>query len=83
MTALILADIGAKALYLLLVWLASATAASYLSERKGYGDKLGLASGLLLTVLGPIIWLFVPPRANSDWTVKGAFGNRRKDDPDH
>jgi branched-chain amino acid transport system substrate-binding protein len=45
MTALILADIGAKALYLLLVWLASATAASYLSERKGYGDKLGLASG--------------------------------------
>lgn len=82
MLALLLANIGPTALYLLLAWLASAAAAAYLSERKGYGDKPGLASGLLLTVLAPLIWLLVPPRANSDWKVKGAFGNRRRDDPD-
>jgi len=80
MTALILADVGAKALYLLIVWLASAAAASYLSERKGYGEKPGLASGLLLTIVGPVIWLVVPARENSDWKAKGAFGGSRIDD---
>ena len=75
----ILANIGATALYLFMLWVASAAAAGYLSERKGYGDRLGLASGLLLTALGPIIWLLVPPRANSDWKAKGPFGNRRRD----
>ena len=44
--------IGAKALCLIYVWLLSAIVASYLSERKGYGEKLGLAFGLLLSVLG-------------------------------
>ena len=42
-------SLGAKALWLLYVWLASAIVASYLSERKGYGEKVGLASGLLLS----------------------------------
>ncbi len=79
---MILALVGAKALYLLIVWLASSFAASYLSGRKGYGEKPGLASGLLLTILGPIIWLLVPARANSDWKVKGPFGSGRRDDPD-
>ena len=31
--------LGAKALYLLYAWLASAIVASYLSERKGYGER--------------------------------------------
>jgi hypothetical protein len=75
-----LAIVDSWPLYFLLVWLASAAAASYLSERKGYGEKPGLASGLLLTLVGPIIWLLVPARAESDWKVKGAFGNRRKDE---
>ena len=35
----VLAAIGAKALYLLYVWLASAIVASYLSDRKGYGER--------------------------------------------
>jgi hypothetical protein len=71
--------LGANALYLFIVWLASAWAGGYLSERKGYGEKPGLASGLLLTAVGPVIWLFIPARANSDWKVKGAFGDSRKD----
>lgn len=79
---MVLALVGAQALYLLVVWLASAFAASYLSQRKGYGDKPGLASGLLLTFVGALIWLVVPPRAGSDWKVKGPFGGRRRDHPD-
>ena len=59
---LILATIGAKALYLLLIWLASAIAASELSKRKGYGEKPGLASGLLLSAIGVLIWLVIPRR---------------------
>jgi hypothetical protein len=76
------AAIGAKALYLLLAWLASAALAAYLSERKGYGDKPGLASGLILSVIGAAVWLLMPARPNSDWKVKGPVGSRRKDDRD-
>ena len=75
------AAIGAKALYFLLAWLAGAAAAAYLSERKGYGDKPGLATGLILSLIGAIIWLIVPPRENSDWKIKGPFGSKRKDQP--
>jgi hypothetical protein len=68
MTAtLVLAAVGAKAFYMLMVWLASAIAAAELSKRKGYGEKWGLGTGLLLSVIGVIVWLFVPPRANSPW----------------
>jgi hypothetical protein len=73
------ADIGAKALYLLLVWLASAALGAYLSERKGYGNKPGLASGLLFTFAGAVLWLLIPARANSDWKIKGPWGDERKD----
>ena len=79
MTAsLVFALLGAKGLYLLFVWLASAIAASYLSGRKGYGEKPGLASGLLLTVIGPIIWVFVPARKDSPWKRYGVFGSTPK-----
>lgn len=70
----VIAAIGAKALYLLYIWLASAIVASYLSERKGYGSKLGLAFGLLLTVIGVVIWLVWPARRDSRWKLQGAFG---------
>jgi hypothetical protein len=69
---------GAKALWLLYLWLASAIAASYLSERKGYGSKVGLAFGLLLSLIGAIIWLIVPARADSRWKLQGAFGSGGK-----
>jgi uncharacterized membrane protein YbhN (UPF0104 family) len=66
------AAVGAKAFYLLMVWLASAIGASELSKRKGYGEKWGLGSGLLLSVIGLIIWIFVPARAESPWRQKQA-----------
>ena len=72
------AALGAKALYLLYVWLASAIVASFLSERKGYGSKVGLAFGLLLSAVGALIWLLVPARADSRWKLQGAFGRGGK-----
>ena len=74
----LLAAMGAKALWLLYLWLASAIVASYLSERKGYGSKLGLAFGLLLSAVGAVIWLIVPARADSRWRLQGAFGSGGK-----
>jgi hypothetical protein len=70
--------IGAAALYLLFGWLLSAGIASYLSDRKGYGEKIGLASGLLLFVVGVAIWLVWPARPNSRWKTLGAFGSDRR-----
>ena len=46
----VFALLGATALWLTYAWLASAIVASYLSGRKGYGERVGLASGLLLNV---------------------------------
>ena len=66
--------IGATALWLLYLWLVSTIAASYLSERKGYGEKPGLASGLILSLVGTIVWLLVPARAESKWKTIGPFG---------
>ena len=70
----VIAAIGAKALYLLYAWLLSAIIASYLSERKGYGPKVGLAAGLLLSVVGAIIFLVWPARRDSRWKLQGPFG---------
>ena len=63
----VLAAVGAKAFYLLLLWLASAIAASELSKRKGYGEKWGLGTGLLLSFIGVVVWAVVPPKADSPW----------------
>jgi hypothetical protein len=70
----VLALIGSTALWLLYSWLASAIIASYLSGRKGYGERAGLASGLLLNFIGVIIWLVVPPRQESLWKKIGPWG---------
>jgi hypothetical protein len=66
--------LGALALWLTFAWLASAIAASYLSNRKGYGERVGLAFGLLLNALGVIVWLVVPPKPESLWKKVGPFG---------
>jgi len=70
--------LGSTALWLLYAWLASAIVASYVSERKGYGSKVGLAFGLLLSAVGALIWLLVPARADSRWKLQGPFGSGGK-----
>jgi hypothetical protein len=70
----LLALIGAKALLYLYIWLVSAIVASYLSERKGYGEKPGLTTALILTFVGVIVWAIVPPKPGSKWKVIGPFG---------
>jgi membrane protein implicated in regulation of membrane protease activity len=72
----ILALIGAKALYLLWIWLGSAILASLLSARKGYGEKPGLATGLLLSAVGVLVWLLWPARQNSVWKTDGPLPKR-------
>jgi hypothetical protein len=79
MTAL-LALIGAKALWYLYLWLISTIVASYLSDRKGYGEKPGLATGLCTTVLAVVIWLIVPAKPDSRWKTIGVFGRQKKVD---
>jgi hypothetical protein len=69
-TALIIAAFGSKAFWLLYLWLGSAWAASELSNRKGYGEKWGLGCGLLLSAIGVVIWLIVPPKPDSPWVQK-------------
>jgi hypothetical protein len=73
-----LAEIGPLALWLTFIWLGSAIVASYLSERKGYGEKVGLASGMLLSLLGAVVWLVWPARKDSRWKLQGPFGRRGK-----
>jgi hypothetical protein len=75
----LLALIGAKALWLLYLWLLGAIIASYLSERKGYGEKAGLATGVLLSLIAVVIWLVWPPRANSKWKTLGPVGRGKAD----
>ena len=76
----ILALLGAKALWLTYAWLLSAIVGAYLSNRKGYGERPGLASGLLLNFIGPIIWLFWPAKPESLWKTVGMFGSKTKAD---
>lgn len=76
----VLALIGAKALWLLYLWLASGIVASWLSARKGYGEKPGLATGLLLSGVGVVVWLVWPARADSRWKTEGIIPRRRRAD---
>jgi biotin transporter BioY len=72
----VLALIGAKGLYLLFAWLLSAAVAAWLSERKGYGERVGLAFGLLLSVVGVLIVLVLPGRPGSRWKEEGPLPRR-------
>jgi hypothetical protein len=73
-----LALLGATALWLTYLWLLGAIVASWISGRKGYGEKAGLATGLLLSALAPIIWLIVPAKPESRWKRDGPFGRAPK-----
>jgi hypothetical protein len=80
----IFALLGAKALYLVLIWLASSIIASWLSDRAGYGERWGLATGLLLTAVGALVWVIiylVSPRPGSRRAVEGVIPVRHKAAP--
>jgi hypothetical protein len=71
------ATIGSKAIYLLFIWLCSAAAASWFSERKGYGERVGLAFGLILSAVGLLLVLLLPGRPGSKWKEEGWLPRRR------
>lgn len=72
----VIAVIGPQALWLTYAWLLSAIVSAWLSDRKGYGEKPGLAAGLLLSAAGVVIWLLVPAREDSRWKIQGAIPRR-------
>ena len=72
------ATIGAKALYLLFIWLISASAGAWLADRKGYSERTGLTLGLLLSALGLLIAALLPGRPGSKWRTEGWLPRRRR-----
>ncbi len=70
--------LGATGLYLLFIWLISAAGAAWLAERKGYGERVGLTFGLLLSVVGLLIVLLLPGRPGSAWKVDGPIPRRAR-----
>jgi len=69
-------QIGADGLYLLFIWLISAAAGSWISDRKGYGEKVGLTFGLLLSAIGLLFILLLPGRPGSRWKTEGWIPSR-------
>ncbi len=74
---IVLATIGSKALYLLFLWLVSAAGAAWMADRKGYGERVGLTFGLVLSVVGLIIVAILPGRPGSMWKLEGPLPKRR------
>jgi hypothetical protein len=70
--------IGVTGLYLLFAWLLSAAIGAWISERKGYGERVGLAFGLLLTVVGLLLVLLLPGRPGSLWKTEGPVPKRNR-----
>jgi hypothetical protein len=76
---IVIAAIGAKALWLMYLWLLSAIVAQELSRSKGYGEKIGLGTGILLSFVGAIIWLIEPPKdETAEWHTRKPWQRRRK-----
>jgi hypothetical protein len=65
-----------KALYLTYLWLISAVVASWLSDRKGYGERPGLITGLLTSAVAIVVWLVWPAKNDSRWKIQGAIPKR-------
>jgi dipeptide/tripeptide permease len=74
---IVFALIGAKALYLTFVWLLSAAIGGWVADRKGYGERLGLGFGLILSAIGLLIVLLLPGRPGSKWKTQGRLPRRR------
>ena len=77
--SVLFAVLGVKALWLLYIWLLSAIISAELSRSKGYGEKVGLGTGLLTTIVGPIIWLVIPPKDElAEWHRRKPWQRRHK-----
>ena len=63
----VIALLGVKALYLLIAWMLAAIIAQDISDMKAYGEKPGLATGLLLSFVAIIVWLAWPAKRGSAW----------------
>jgi hypothetical protein len=75
----VLAAAGATYLYLCYAWLLSAIISGELARSKGYSEKAGLGTGLLLTVLGVLIWLAIPPKdETAEWHERKPWQRRHK-----
>jgi hypothetical protein len=72
------AVIGTAALWLTFVWLASAIVASNFSDQKGYAEKTGLVTGIVLSVVGAFVWAVWPAREVSRWRMFQGFGTTGK-----
>jgi fucose permease len=70
--------VGPIVLYLLFVWLVSAASSAWLAERKGYGERLGLLFGLVLSAVGLVLVLLLPGRPGSKWRREGPLPRRRR-----
>jgi hypothetical protein len=66
---MLIAVIGTGALWLTFVWLASAIIASQFSLQKGFGEKTGLVTGIILSVVGAFVWAVWPAREVSRWKI--------------
>jgi hypothetical protein len=75
---MLFAVIGTAALWLTFVWLASAIVASTFSAQKGYGEKPGLITGVVLTLLGAAVWAVWPAREISRWRLFPGLGSTGK-----
>jgi hypothetical protein len=76
-TVIVFAYVGPTALYLLFIWLLSCAGGAWVAQRKGYGERLGLTFGLILTVVGFVIVLLLPGRPGSHWKEEGPIPRRR------
>ena len=73
-----LAVIGPEALWLTFVWLASAIVASLFSSLKGYGEKTGLVTGTVLTLVGAFVWAVWPAQEVSRWKIHAGLGSTER-----
>ena len=73
-----IATIGPKALYFLFLWLITAAIAAGMAQRKGYGERVGLALGLLLSAVGLLIVALLPARPGSKWRLDGWLPRSRR-----
>jgi hypothetical protein len=64
MSTIVFAVIGMKALWLTYAWLVSCVVCGALARRKGYSERAGVATGFALAVVGVLVWLVWPARAD-------------------